>query len=72
MLLTANGKQLDAIFEGLSETLKDQLVLSDLPKDLDSLIALAIRIDRFSEPHCQETGISNESQSLVESEIDHF
>lgn len=46
---------LDALFEGLSETLKDHLIPSDQPEDLDSLIGLAITIDkRLSETYCQE------------------
>lgn len=36
----------DAFFQGLSETVKDQLVSVDLPTELDLLIALAIKVDK--------------------------
>lgn len=36
---------LDAFLSGLSDSIKDQLIPLDLPEDLDSVIALAVRID---------------------------
>lgn len=36
---------LDAFHYGLSDAIKDQMVALDLPRDLDSLISLAIKID---------------------------
>ncbi|XP_061629564.1 uncharacterized protein LOC133478053 [Phyllopteryx taeniolatus] len=41
-----NRALLDAFFQGLSPAVKDHLVLLDLPPDLDTLIALALKIDR--------------------------
>ena len=46
----------DAFFQGLSERIKDQLVSSELPEDLDSLIAFAIRIDKRLTERDQERG----------------
>lgn len=37
----------DAFFQGLSDRIKDHLVASDLPADLDSLIALTIKINKL-------------------------
>ncbi|XP_034021083.1 probable JmjC domain-containing histone demethylation protein 2C [Thalassophryne amazonica] len=37
---------LDVFFQGLSAEIQDQLIATDLPDDLDELIALAIRTDR--------------------------
>lgn len=47
--MRANGiLQLSSMdfFQGPSESVKDQLVTTDLPENLDSLIALAIKIDK--------------------------
>ena len=35
----------DSFIHGLSERVKDELLTRELPKNLDSIIALAIRID---------------------------
>ncbi|XP_061605724.1 uncharacterized protein fbxw9 isoform X2 [Phyllopteryx taeniolatus] len=41
-----NQALLDAFFQGLSPAVKDHLVPLDLPTDLDTLIALAVKIDK--------------------------
>lgn len=38
--------QYDAFFNGLSETIKDELATRELPRSFDALVDLAIRIDR--------------------------
>lgn len=40
------GALLDAFLHGLSDYIKDELACRDLPADLDSLIALSIRVDQ--------------------------
>ena len=51
-----NAALTDAFFQGLSESVKDQLISTDLPEDLDSLIALAIKIDKRLTDRDQERG----------------
>lgn len=46
----------DAFFQGLSGNIKDHLVSMDLPEDLDSLIAVAIKIDKRITERDQDRG----------------
>lgn len=46
----------DAFFQGLSESVKNQLISIDLPEDLDSLIAMAVKIDKRLTKRDQERG----------------
>lgn len=46
----------DAFFHGLAERVKDHLIISDLPADLDELIATTIRIDKRLHERDQDQG----------------
>uniref|UniRef100_A0A8C9Y649 CCHC-type domain-containing protein n=1 Tax=Sander lucioperca TaxID=283035 RepID=A0A8C9Y649_SANLU len=58
-----------AFYQGLSEQLKDELISYPEPSDLDSLIALSIRVDNRIRERRREKrwGSSNQSPSLLPS-----
>lgn len=60
--------ELDTFLHGLTEELKDELVARELPTDLDSLIALTIRIDgrlRAPQQDGMERGASKGRRKII-------
>uniref|UniRef100_A0A8C9ZYC4 CCHC-type domain-containing protein n=1 Tax=Sander lucioperca TaxID=283035 RepID=A0A8C9ZYC4_SANLU len=69
-----NEKSLQtAFYQGLSEQLKDELISYPEPSDLDSLIALSIRVDNRIRERRREKrwGSSNQSRSLLPSKAEN-
>ena len=76
-----NEESLQAFFyQGLSEQLKDELISYPEPSDLDSLVTLAIRVDRVRERRREKQwGPSNQSETRLPfmsgsgpERVDHF
>lgn len=44
----------DAFFHGLADSIKDQLISMEIPTDLDSCMALAIKIDNRLQERVRE------------------
>lgn len=65
-----NGESLQmAFYQGLKEQLKDELISYPESSDLDSLVALAIRVDNLCRERRREKrgGSSNQSTTLLPS-----
>lgn len=54
----------DAFYNGLSDTIKDELAARDPPVDLDTLIAMANRIDRRLQERRRERALTSTPRSF--------